>query len=149
MEELIRDTPFGHALRLISKNQILQWEEEKDSSLWKQYVNEKASGNLAHHGTTEKAESDDGSGSEEQHPIEGIRTREAHDNVDPSSSDSSERMGKADDGEAMNVPSGVKVDPEKGRDAWVIDWWGPNDPEVPAIQLHDIPVFLTSVCRTQ
>ena len=30
----------------------------------------------------------------------------------------------------MNEFSGVEIDPEIGRDVDIVDWYGPNDPEV-------------------
>jgi DHA1 family multidrug resistance protein-like MFS transporter len=33
-------------------------------------------------------------------------------------------------GEGYNEASGVKVDPEKGKDLHVVDWYGPDDPQV-------------------
>lgn len=151
MTELIRDTTFGHLLRLISKGKILPFAEERDPSLWKQFVNEEASGYAAHHGTTEPPEkktsdtepSDDDDPKLEQqitgtHSIGGVRTRDAYDNQDPGSSGSSERTRMPDDG-TVNIPSGVKVDPEKGRDVWIVDWYGPDDPEVSLIAISIFP----------
>lgn len=145
MTELIRDTTFGHLLRFVSKGKLLPFAEERDHSLWKQYMNEEASGNAAHHGTTDPPEkkgsdsesSDDyGPKLEQQmtgtHSIGGVRTRDAYDNQDSGSPGSSDRTGVPDDG-TINIPSGVKVDPEKGRDVWIVDWFGPDDPEVSLI----------------
>lgn len=141
MSELIRDTAFGHLVRLVTRGKYLQYEEEKDPSLWKRYVNEEASGHLAHHGTIEpedkgekgEKDSDEDDSSEQQHPIGGVRTRDEYDKMGDQGSSSSqsekEKTRLPDDG-TVNIPSGVKIDPEKGRDAVVIDWWGPNDPEV-------------------
>lgn len=139
MTELIRDTTFGHCLRFISRGKLLPFAEERDPSLWKQFVNEEASGNAAHHGTVDPPEkktsesesSDDDDEKLRQqmtgtHSIGGVRTRDAYDSQSP---DSSEKTRVPDDG-TVNIPSGVKVDPEKGRDVWIVDWYGPDDPEV-------------------
>ena len=145
MTELIRDTSFGHLVRFVTRSRFLKYAEERDPSLWKRYINEDASGNAAHHGTVEspeKREKDEKDGSSDDdtsqldrnltgaHSIGGIRTRDEYDrNHGDQSSGSSGRTRVPDDG-TINIPSGVRVDPEKGRDVWVVDWFGPNDPEV-------------------
>jgi len=50
MKELIRDTPFGQLVRLVTKNRFFKFTEEEDPSTWTRYIDEKKSGNLAHHG---------------------------------------------------------------------------------------------------
>ena len=83
---------------------------------------------MAHHGTTEDT-------GEPIHGIGGVRTREdgyTEPVTDPEKeqaldSDSSSRTGIEQD---VNDASGVKVDPEKGRDLNIIDWWGSDDSEV-------------------
>lgn len=82
---------------------------------------------MAHHGTTEEPD-------EPIHGIGGVRTREngttepvtdaeKEKALDSDSSSSAEQV-------AINEASGVKVDPEKGRDVNIIDWWDPKDTEV-------------------
>lgn len=145
MTELIRDTTFGHLVRFVTRKRFLKYAEEADPSLWKQFINEDASGNAAHHGTIEpkeqqKKEEGEASSDDEKneldrhltgaHSIGGIRTRDEYDkNQGDQSSGSSDRTRIPDDG-TVNIPSGVKIDSEKGRDIWVVDWFGPNDPEV-------------------
>jgi hypothetical protein len=85
--------------------------------LWKKYVHEEKSGYMAHHGTVEPPEEE----SEELNQAQGIRGRERQ------SSDSSSRTQV---GEGFNEASGVRIDPEKGKDKHVIDWYGPEDPQV-------------------
>jgi DHA1 family multidrug resistance protein-like MFS transporter len=94
--DLIRDSPFGHIVRLVTRNKVFQYPEERDPELWKKYVNQEKSGYMAHHGTAEAPEEE----SEELQNAQGA--------------------------------SGVKVDPEKGKDKHVIDWYGPEDPQVRA-----------------
>lgn len=134
MTELIRDTTFGHIVRLLTNKRFLRFSEEADPSLWKRYINEEASGNAAHHGTVEKEDAQDKDETmlEAQHSIGGVRTRDEYDKLggdQSSSSSEKDRTHVPDDG-SRNIPSGVKVDPEKGRDLWIVDWNGPNDPEV-------------------
>ncbi|KAK2626858.1 hypothetical protein QTJ16_004033 [Diplocarpon rosae] len=54
MAELVRDTAFGKCLRLLSGGRAMQYEEERDFSLWERYVDAEKSGRMAHHGTTEE-----------------------------------------------------------------------------------------------
>lgn len=120
MAELIRDTAFGHIVRFVSRGKYLQYEEERDSSIWTKYVDEKQSGYLAHHGTTDPPE--DG---EEPETMGGVRTREdgLHEKRSDSNSSSQTEAGEGN----LNRASGVKVDPEKGKDFHVVSWYSDTD----------------------
>ncbi|KAI9814407.1 MAG: hypothetical protein M1827_003263 [Pycnora praestabilis] len=118
MTELIRDTLFGHFLRLVSGGKLLQFQEERDPSLWRQYVHKEKSGRMAHHGHA---------GEEEK--SEGQEETNGDANVGRKSSEASSSTRVGDD-PRYNEASGVKIDAEKGRDLNVIDWFGPDDPEV-------------------
>lgn len=115
--DLIRDSPFGHIVRLVTGRKVFQYPEEKDPNLWKKYVHEEKSGYMAHHGTAQPPEEK----TEELNNLQGVRSRENPDN----SSDSSRTIA-----EGHNEASGARVDPEKGKDKHVIDWYGPDDPQV-------------------
>lgn len=164
MKELIRDTVFGHALRFVTRGKVLQYGEEKDPELWKQYIDKKASGNMAHHGTPgeeeneKKAESnDDDSESpdrdaqkkEEQNdmgdqpdmrPIGTGTNGDLYPNGDEQrrngsgQSSGSNTRHGSNDNTHRNETSGVPVDPEKGRDVTVITWYSDDDPEVCAVR---------------
>lgn len=132
MAELIRDTAFGHLVRFLSRGKYLKFQEEEDISIWTRYIDEKKSGYLAHHGTTEAPE--DGA---QMEGIGGVRTRENQYELqappgdrrlsDHDSTDSSRtRVGDAN--ATVNHASGIKVDPEKGKDAHVVSWYGDDDP---------------------
>jgi hypothetical protein len=110
--DIIRDSPFGHIVRLVTRNKVFQYPEERDPSLWKKYVSQEKSGYMAHHGTAEAPEEE----SDELRNARGIRERE---------SDEETQVG-----EDVNEASGVRIDPEKGRDKHVVDWYGPDDPAV-------------------
>jgi DHA1 family multidrug resistance protein-like MFS transporter len=112
--DLIRDSPFGHIVRLVTRNKAFQYPEERDPELWKKYVNQEKSGYMAHHGTAEAPEEE----SEELQNATGVRDRNSR-------SSSNTQVG-----DGHNEASGVKVDPEKGKDKHVIDWYGPEDPQV-------------------
>ena len=67
----MRDTAFGQIVRLASGKRFFKYAEEENPDLWKQFIDEKKSGNLAHHGSVLPPE--DG---EEIHGLGGMRTRE-------------------------------------------------------------------------
>ncbi|KAK0927939.1 GTPase-activating protein [Friedmanniomyces endolithicus] len=127
MAELIRDTAFGHLIRFVSRGRYLQFAEEKDPSIWTRYIDEKKSGYMAHHGDAEPPKGDDGESEDvEMEGIDGVRTREAR---TPSDQSSRTRVGEGDGD--VSLASGVKIDPEKGRDAHIVSWYGDDDPENP------------------
>ena len=110
--------------------------DERDPSIWKRVVNEEKSGYMAHHGTTEPHGDD--SDAEDGQGLGGVRTREEKGN--DKDDDHSDRP--RDSSQDTQVPdghnhvSGVKIDPEKGRDVHLIDFL-PNDPEVSLRDLQD------------
>jgi len=111
--ELIRDTLFGHILRFVTRKRVLRYQEEIYPELWKKFVNKHKSGNMAHHGSVEDEEREE----ENEKSVE-------HDQQ-PSSHASSDTQV---DAKVVNERTGKQVDPEKGRDANIVDWWGPDDP---------------------
>ena len=125
MADLIRDTAFGHAIRLISSHKLLKYPEEADPSIWSRYVDEKRSGYLARHGKLEPPE-DDVSSETPGGPRTPANTNPSSVPHSDSNSSSTTRVG--DGGAPVNQASGVKVDQEKGRDAHLVTWYGPDDP---------------------
>jgi len=113
--DLIRDSPFGHVVRLVTRNKCFQYPEEKDPSLWKKYVNQEKSGYVAHHGDTSPPEEESG----ELRSARGMREREGSESE------------QTEVGDEYNYASGVRVDQEKGKDHHVVDWDGPDDPQNP------------------
>ncbi|KAK3672685.1 GTPase-activating protein [Recurvomyces mirabilis] len=134
MAELFRDTAFGHFIRLITNKKAFQYPEEADPSIWTRFIDEKKSGYLAHHGDTNPPEED-----VEMEGIGGVRTREDQFTLQPPAnrpsmgrnSESSSRTRVGSNDVNINHASGVKVDPEKGRDRHLVTWYGDNDPENP------------------
>jgi DHA1 family multidrug resistance protein-like MFS transporter len=116
MKGLMRDTAFGQIVRLVSGRRFFKYSEEENHELWKQFIDEKKSANLARHGTVEPPEDDD------------EKEKDEDDQTPREDSDSSSRTHV--DGQ-VNEASGVKVDPEKGRDINLVSWYGPDDPENP------------------
>ena len=119
MAELIRDTAFGHLLRLITKGKVLQYAEEKDPRLWKQYIDRDQTKNMAMFGNPEGTE---------------LEKKTDMDDAPPSSEESSQtRTGDADQREHNRLHSTItaqRVDTEKGRDITMVTWFGDDDPEV-------------------
>lgn len=119
MSDLIRDTVSGHFLRIVSRGKLLPYAEDRDPSLWKEYVSFEKSNRMAHHGHT------------------GVETpeeqQERQERLTPSHETSRTRVG--DGAEPTNL-SGTKIDQEKGRDVHVVDWYGNQDPEVSASKSH-------------
>lgn len=116
MKELIRDTVFGHLLRILTKGKVLPYAEDRDPTLWKRYVDGSASGRMAHHGHLGEEEKD-----------------EIHDTGGDSSTiarRSSETRIGSPEAARINSASGVRVDPEKGKDVTMVTWFSDNDPEV-------------------
>lgn len=141
MKELMRDTAFGQVVRLVTKGRFFKYLEERDPSLWKKYVNEEKSGRAAHFGVEGGAIQQPGEDEEMPQGIGGVRTREDG-NTEPlepvgdrRSSDGSSRTqvgeGEKEEEANYNNASGIKVDPEKGRDLHIVDWFGPDDEENP------------------
>ena len=123
MTELIRDTVFGHILRFITKGRVLQYAEEKDPSLWKQYMDRDQTRNMAVFGNPEGTEPEE----KEDKEIE----------VPSSEGSSQTRAGDADQPPRPQLHSTLtaqKVDTEKGRDTTMVSWFGDNDPEVQSCQ---------------
>jgi hypothetical protein len=59
MKGLMRDTAFGQIVRLVSGRRFFKYSEEENHELWKSFIDEKKSANLARHGTVEPPEDDD------------------------------------------------------------------------------------------
>ncbi|KAN0117373.1 putative caffeine resistance protein 5 [Hyaloscypha variabilis] len=132
MKELVRDTVVGHLLRSVPRGKVLRFEEERDPSLWKRYVDKEKSGRMAHHGDVEeeKKEEQEGNDTSNENMHEQQRAGVAEGDTTANTRNSSDtRVGS---GEARrNEVSGVPVDPEKGRDVSIVSWFGDNDPENP------------------
>lgn len=126
MTELIRDSTFGHLLRLASGGKILPYKENTDPGLWKRYVNYEKSARMAHHGHTRKEEKDEGNdsnGPQSQHQVNSGVTAE----------DDREKFRRSSEtqvGQLSHQLTNIKPDSEKGRDIHVVDWYDEHDPEV-------------------
>lgn len=110
--DVVRDSTFGHLVRLASKGKYFQYAEERDPSLLKEFIHEEKSSNLRHHGNINPP----GRGSEPHDSESSSRTQLPEEENTHSQHGESHR---------------TSVDPEKGRDTNVIDWYGSNDPDNP------------------
>ena len=123
--DLVRDSAFGHCVRLASRGKHFQYAEEKDSSTWTKFVNQDKSADEAPHGTTEPP------GNSDKVPRRSIESRTRGGVFsDENNSPSSSQPQVADEANMHNEESGAIVDPKKGKDRLVIDWFGPGDADV-------------------
>ncbi|TKA66501.1 hypothetical protein B0A49_06636 [Cryomyces minteri] len=118
MTDLLRDTFFGHCVRLATGNKYFQYYEESHPEEWERYVDREKSANLAHHGSVEP---------EKRQQRNNSNGGEAEYRNSASSSQTQVADYDASDKQASNE----KADPEKGRDITLISWNGPDDPENP------------------
>ena len=100
MSELLRDTAFSHCLRLVTRGKGFRYPEEVDPSLWKKYVHAEKSASTADRGQPASPSA-----------------RSSATEVEP-------------DARLANDEPNRPVDPEKGGDPYIVDWYGPSDPEV-------------------
>jgi DHA1 family multidrug resistance protein-like MFS transporter len=127
--DFFRDTIAGQFIRLATGSKFLKYPEERDASLYDKHISSEKSGNLARTGSTQPKKDP-----KQEKDQEGLQ-----DPLQKTSSQSSSST-QVDDTEQpndlVNVSSGVRVDPEKGRDGHVVDWYGDDDPEVMHLTLY-------------
>ncbi|KAL8811247.1 MAG: hypothetical protein Q9200_001940 [Gallowayella weberi] len=102
--ELIRDTTFGHLVRLVTRGKYLQYPEEKDPSMWQTYV----------------------SGGKTQRMADQRQL-----SFGPLSSSEASSRTLIGDERGVNEHTRHSIDREKARDANVVDWFGEHDSENP------------------
>lgn len=84
--------------------------------LWKRYINKEKSGRMAYHGRMDSISDADGNAAIPSSSIESMGRI-------PSSAWS-------DGDRRLQGLTGMRIDPEKGKDVHLIDWWDENDQEV-------------------
>ena len=133
MSDLFRDTVFGHAVRFITKGRYFQFAEEKDSSLWKTYIDRNQTKNMALYGHLED-ESLEEKQVRESTPVNETQSR-ANANANGANLSEGSSQTCTGDGEHQlsSTITGQKIDPEKGRDVTMVTWFGDGDPEVGAL----------------
>ncbi|KAL8681112.1 MAG: hypothetical protein Q9186_002764 [Xanthomendoza sp. 1 TL-2023] len=107
MAELIRDTAFGHLVRLVTRGKYLQYAEDKDPSMWQTYISGEKTKRMAHHGQLRQP------------------------SLDPLSSSEASSRTLIGDERRVNEFTGHPIDREKGRDMNVVAWFGEHDAENP------------------
>lgn len=120
MYDTIRDSVLGQLIRLVTKNKVLLYEEERNPEIWQKYVHREKSANMAQYGQTELPEED----SEKQE--DGPDTPARRDSSPNSAGSISTSTAVGND----DLHKGKPVDQEKGKDVYVVDWYGPDDPDV-------------------
>ena len=125
MSDILRDSTFGQLARLVTGGKVFKYPEERDESFYQKYINSEKSANLARTGTASD-------------PPPKDAEKDSNDGEPNASSTSSDT--EVDKDLPINEASGVKVDPEKGRDIHIVDWYGDNDPEVSLFQDHGLVV---------
>ncbi|KAK4692446.1 MFS transporter, DHA1 family, multidrug resistance protein, partial [Lecanoromycetidae sp. Uapishka_2] len=146
MSELIRDTVFGHFVRLVSQGKLLQYAEEKDPKLWKQYLNHEQTENMALFGNTDgPAPNEKGKEDTEKSSEASSRTRaEDREQVNTEHPMSQTRTIEEEREHQMSSTiTGQRIDTEKGRDITMVSWFGDNDPENPMNWSSLKKVFVT------
>lgn len=122
MSELVRDTVFGHLIRLISHGKLLPYAEDRDPELWRQYVHHEKTERLAHHGHVE------------EEPQSGERHS--------SRQEESRRSSRTLQGGGLQTNAvGHTIDPENGKDVILVHWYGDKDPEVSLLQPTQNPAY--------
>lgn len=120
--DLIRDSTFGQIVRLVTRGKVFQYEEERNPEIWQKFVSKEKSANMAKYGQIETPEEEmEKQGEVGDRPDDNRLNQNRHD----SDSSTSTAVG------ADELRKGNKVDQEKGKDALVVDWYGPDDPENP------------------
>ncbi|GAB7350827.1 hypothetical protein MBLNU459_g1361t1 [Dothideomycetes sp. NU459] len=121
MSDLFRDAPVGQLIRWVSGNKWLQYPEEKDPSIWKNFIDKEKSGNMAMYGAAEPPNDEEKNEEQQQNG-----SSPSHENR---RSDSSGTLAGND--QEYNQMSGKPVDPEKGKNIDMVSWYGPEDPDNP------------------
>lgn len=145
--DLIRDTAFGQIVRVVTKRKYLQYSEEKDPDLWRQWVSEEKSGNAARYGVLEPPEEEEG---DEKSDYEKEREKpeggKNHEQTPADSAATSQTRIPEAENATINETSGVKVDPEKGMDKTVIHFL-PNDPGVCCVETLSLITITNAIFR--
>ncbi|OJJ41816.1 hypothetical protein ASPWEDRAFT_167815 [Aspergillus wentii DTO 134E9] len=116
MTTLIQDSIAGHLVRLLTHGRVFQYAEEKDPSLWQRYINLEKSSRMAYHGR-----------------VDSIDSPEDDDDAVSNGASVSRIPSTAwtHKGHKYQGLTGVRINPEKGKDVNVIDWWNEKDIENP------------------
>lgn len=99
--------------------------------MYGKFINREKSGNMARYGQPNPPEDEE---KEEKQDDNQDRSRHNSESSDPT---------LRGEGTTVTSASGMAVDPEKGKDVNLVDWWGPNDPECPTNWSQGKKFFVT------
>ncbi|KAI9782163.1 MAG: hypothetical protein M1835_004083 [Candelina submexicana] len=126
MTDLLRDTIFGHLVRLVSRGRRLRYLEEIDPSLWHKYVNAEKSAQVARLGHVVYGEEQRAFNAQ---PVASYQVEPQPTWADSALTitvDNSRQQSQADEiyrARELNELSGAAVDPEVGKNVNVVEWW--------------------------
>jgi MFS transporter, DHA1 family, multidrug resistance protein len=123
MYDLLRDTFFSRCVRLASGGRLFKYPEEQDPTMWQRYIDTEKSKHMARHG---KPTPPEGAEQEKQ----GSTAGPSQDNRPRDSRTSSATQVVNETHDALFNGNKRHVDPEKGKDSYIVSWYGDNDPEV-------------------
>jgi DHA1 family multidrug resistance protein-like MFS transporter len=126
MTTQFRDTQFGHLVRFLSGNKLFRYPDENDPSLWKR--------SLQRDTTSASTQSGEQSNSLE-------KSKDPNDSINASATDF-DTQGV--DLQGLSVNHVV----EDGKDIYLVDWYGPDDPEVSAPLGSMRQIFLTQTSES-
>lgn len=142
MIELFRETACGQLIRLVTRNKVLQYPEEKDPSIVERYLHKEKSANVAKYGQVEEPKPDDDDEEKDQDDNDDNSDGKSGSETEIGDESPSNRNVQRQESH-YNHASGQKIDPEKGRDVDIIDWDGPDDPENPMNWSQNKKFFVT------
>lgn len=117
MRDFIQDTMFGKVVRFATKGKYLQYAEERDPSLWQQYLDRQISRQVAIQNTLRPSQGIFDRNEEHRHSLDVEKSLDGSDANTTSSA-------------RVNQPNNTKADPERGSDVLLITWFSPNDSDV-------------------
>lgn len=141
MIELFRETACGQLIRLVTRNKYLQYPEEKNPELWRKFVNKDKSSNMARYGQPDEPQPENEDDEKKDDDDDNDSSEKGGDSADPASAE--DHRGVERQESRYNDASGVKVDPEKGKDVTMIDWDGDDDPNNPLNWSQSKKFFVT------
>ena len=138
MAELIRDTVFGHFVRFITRNRMLQYMEEKDPSLWKQYLDREQTRNMAMYGHPQLTDEEKKEIDLKNTPEGGASQVHTPTEEQANALTAQQTETATNEHQMHSTLTNQRVDTEKGRDLSMVSWWGDDDPEARLLQFRTL-----------
>ena len=136
MAELFRDTVVGKMLRLMSGGKLYPFAEERDPSIFQRYIHHDKTQEMASYGRLledhEKQNPEGGNtGSEKEiNKPNNDAPKPNSTSHETSRTRVSQEGNRTEQFTRKENAIGHKIDPEKGRDTNIVEWYGPDDSEV-------------------